>query len=140
MKGKKEKIIRVFFTKEEADRAFGELIRKAFSKRLEKPVIDETFISIDELVRIFTPRRIELLARIQELNPNSITELAEKIGRDFKNVYNDLKALAVVGLVEFEGKGRNKRPYLPYERVKFVFAKSDMDIKELSALGALKSA
>jgi len=140
MKEKREKVIRVFLTKEEADRAFGELIRRAFTKELEKPVIDETFISIEELVRIFTPRRMELLAKIRELKPNSITELAEKIERDFKNVYNDLKALAAVGLVEFEGKGRNKKPYLPYERVKFEFAKSDIDIKELSALGALKSA
>ena len=140
MKEEKRKIIKVFLTKEEADRAFGELIRRAFAKKLEKPVVDETFISIDELVRILTPRRMELLTKIQELKPNSITELAQKIGRDFKNVYNDLKALAVVGLVEFEGEGRNKRPYLPYEKVKFEFAKSDMDIKELSALGALKSA
>jgi predicted transcriptional regulator len=140
MKKNREKVIRVFLTKEEADRAFGELVRKAFAKELKNPVIDETFISIEELVRIFTPRRMELLAKIQELKPNSITELAQKLERDFKNVYNDLKALATVGLVDFKGEGRNKKPYLPYERVKLMFAKSDIDIKELSALGTLKSA
>ena len=138
--GKREKVIRVFLTKEEADRAFGELIRKAFRKELKKPVVDEAFISIEELVRIFTPRRMELLAKIQEFNPNSIKELAEKAGRDFKNVYNDLRALSAVGLVEFEGEGRNRKPYLPYERVKFVFAKDSMDIRELSVLSSLKSA
>jgi len=130
MKGR-EKVIRIFLTKEEADRAFGELIRKAFNRELREPVVNETFVSIEELVRILTPRRMELLARIQELNPKSIKELAEKTGRDFKNVYNDLKALSAVGLVEFKGEGRNRKPYLPYERVRFVFAKDSMDIREL---------
>ena len=55
MKGK-EKIIRIFLTKEEADRAFGELIRKAFNRELKKQIINETFVSIEELVKIFTPR------------------------------------------------------------------------------------
>ena len=32
MKKNREEVIRVFLTKEEADRAFGELVRKAFAK------------------------------------------------------------------------------------------------------------
>ena len=130
MKGR-EKIIRIFLTKEEADRAFGKLIRRAFNRELKEPVVNETFVSIEELVKIFTPRRMELLAMIHELNPKSIKELAEKTGRDFKNVYNDLKALSAVGLVEFKEEGKNRKPYIPYERIKFLFAKDSIDIKEL---------
>ena len=128
----KEKVIRVFLTKEEADKTFSELIRKAFNRELEKPIVDETFVSIGELVRILTPCRMELLKKIHELKPNSIKELAEKTGRDFKNVYNDLKVLSAIGLVEFREEGRSRRPYLPYDKVKFVFAKESVGIEELS--------
>jgi len=117
-----KRIVRLFLTKEEKDRKFGELTRnyleKAFNGKLsDTEAVDEIFLTVEELGRILTPCRIELLQKIRELNPNSIKELARKVGRDFKNVYNDLKVLHVAGLVEFKENGKNKKPYLPYDEL-----------------------
>jgi len=116
------RIVRLFLTKDEKDRKFGELTRdyleKAFSGKLSgTEAVDEIFLTVEELGRILTPRRIELLQKIRELNPASIKELAEKVGRDFKNVYSDLKVLHAAGLVEFKEKGRSRKPYLPYNEL-----------------------
>ncbi len=119
-----KKVVRLFLTKEEKNRRFGELTRKylekAFEGKLnETETIDEVFLTVEELGRILTPRRIELLQKIRELKPSSIKELAEKIGRDFKNVYNDLKVLHGAGFVEFEEDGKSRKPYLPYDELEF---------------------
>jgi len=111
----KTRTIRIFLTKEEADRAVGRLIRQAFKGGLKEPVLDEIFVSLDELARALTPRRAELLAKIQEVHPESIKELAERIGRDFKNVYNDLQVLASIGLVDLEKDGRTTKVSVPDE-------------------------
>jgi len=111
----KTRTIRIFLTKEEADRAVGRLIRQAFKGGLKEPVLDEIFVSLDELAKALTPRRAELLAKIQEIHPESIKGLAERIGRDFKNVYNDLQVLASIGLVDLEKDGRTTKISVPDE-------------------------
>jgi len=113
----KTRTVRVFLTKEEADRAVGRIIRQAFKGELKEPILDEVFVSLDELAKALTPKRAELLAKIQEVHPTSIKELAENIGRDFKNVYNDLLVLASVGLVDLEKKGRTTKVSVPDEIV-----------------------
>ena len=130
-----KKVVRLFLTKEEKNRRFGELTRKylekAFEGKLnETETIDEVFLTVEELGRILTPRRIELLQKIRELNPSSIKELAEKIGRDFKNVYNDLKVLHGAGFVEFEEDGKSRKPYLPYDELEFKLDEGTVNILE----------
>ena len=119
-----KRVVRLFLTKEEKDRKFGKLTRECLEKAFEGKLddtetIDEVFLTVEELGRILTPRRIELLQKIRELEPKSIKELAEKIGRDFKNVYNDLRVLHGAGFVEFEEDGKSKKPYLPYDELEF---------------------
>ena len=128
-----KKVVRLFLTKEEKNRRFGELTRKylekAFEGKLnETETIDEVFLTVEELGRILTPRRIEFLQKIRELKPSSIKELAEKIGRDFKNVYNDLKVLHGAGFVEFEENGKSRKPYLPYDELEFKLDEEMLDI------------
>ena len=113
----KTRTVRIFLTREEADRAIGRLIRQAFKGGLREPVLNEVFVSLDELARALTPRRAELLAKIQEFKPESIKELADRIGRDFKNVYNDLQVLASIGLVDLEKEGRATKVSVPDEIV-----------------------
>ena len=130
-----KRVVRLFLTKEEKNRKFGELTReyleKAFEEKLDDTeAIDEVFLTVEELGRILTPRRIELLQKIRELKPSSIKELAEKIGRDFKNVYNDLKALHGAGFVEFEEDGKSRRPYLPYDELEFKLDEGTVNILE----------
>lgn len=59
-----------------------------------------------------TPRRMELLDKLSRYHVNSINDLASKIGRDVKNVYNDLKTLESLGFVRLVREGRNSVPEL----------------------------
>jgi predicted transcriptional regulator len=62
--------------------------------------------------RKLTPRRLELLDQLTEGRAGSINELAERAGRDVKNVYRDLKALEEMGFVALNREGRSMVPEL----------------------------
>jgi predicted transcriptional regulator len=53
-------------------------------------------------------------------NANSINELASRIGRDVKNVYNDLKILESLGLIELVKNGRRMIPDLLVKEITFL--------------------
>src|ERR1700687_2299532 len=52
------------------------------------------------LRNFFSARGFELRRAIRRHEPQSIKELAERVKRDFKNVYSDVQYLARLGLVE----------------------------------------
>lgn len=83
------------------------------------------FVSVEAMRRVLTPSRLALLHLIRTRHPRSIAALAKLIGRNFKNVYADLKLLADLGLVHLE-KGTRLRdsvtPTVPYERIQFEIA------------------
>lgn len=67
------------------------------------------FESVEELRRILTEKRLELLLAITRHRPASVHELAGLLGRDYKNVSTDITLLQRLGLVRLEatsGKGR----------------------------------
>lgn len=57
-----------------------------------------------------TPKRMELLEFISQMNPTSIKDLAQKAERDYKNVYDDVDVLQRFHLLEMERRGKNRRP------------------------------
>lgn len=71
---------------------------------------EETLDLDGECLSKLTPKRIEILDTISSMNFQSITELAAKIGRDIKNVYEDLKVLEEMGFVKLERRGRRVHP------------------------------
>ncbi|MBO8179862.1 MAG: hypothetical protein H0Z19_05190 [Archaeoglobus sp.] len=68
-------------------------------------------------VSFLTPQKLQILEAIKKYKPKSIRELAEKVGRDVKNVYLDVKDLERVGLIELHNSGRAKRVELKYNEV-----------------------
>ena len=64
----------------------------------------------DDIYDIFTEKRLEIVREIRQSNPSSIRDLAEKLERDIKNVYEDLNILSRHHIVSFEIIGRRKRP------------------------------
>ncbi len=70
---------------------------------------EELNLSAIEYMMI-TPRRLELLDYLGVEPVSSINDLAEKLGRDVKNVYNDLKALEQLGFVSLRKEGRSLVP------------------------------
>ena len=79
------------------------------------------FENAEELRRILTERRLELLLAITRHQPASVLELAGLVGRDYKNVSTDITLLERLGLVNLApqaGKGRAKAPTVPYDEIR----------------------
>ena len=63
-----------------------------------------------DLFDVLSPKRAELLTYLANNEVISIRDLAQKLHRNYKNVYDDLKALSKYELVELKGKGRALKP------------------------------
>jgi predicted transcriptional regulator len=72
------------------------------------------FDSIDTMRAILTNKRLLILKTVREQSPSSVYELAKMLGRDLKNVNQDLKLLAEVGLVTLEKKQTDKKRVIPH--------------------------
>ena len=70
---------------------------------------EELSLTREEYTQL-TPRRLELLDFLGAEPVSSINDLAEKLGRDVKNVYNDLKVLENLGFIALRNKGRSHIP------------------------------
>ncbi len=64
----------------------------------------------EEEYMLLTPRRLELLDFLGAEPVSSINDLAEKLGRDVKNVYTDLKILEKLGFISLRREGRSLVP------------------------------
>ena len=87
--------------------------RIAAGKDIQK-VHDITFTSYTAMRKILTPRRLELLHAVKEKNPHSVYELAHLLGRDLKNVNDDLAILANIGLVELRRTAKGRKKVVPW--------------------------
>jgi len=87
----------------------------AYRGYVESGELDYAVEEVRELkpkqVALLTPKRLELLHSLGSLYVDSINDLAEKTGRNVKNVYQDLKTLKSLDLVTF--KKRGKRNIVP---------------------------
>ncbi|HUA98953.1 MAG TPA: hypothetical protein VMA34_11550 [Terracidiphilus sp.] len=63
------------------------------------------FESWDTLARVLSGKRVELLGYVRRNEVRSIRALAQALGRDYRNVHADVKALEAAGLVENTPKG-----------------------------------
>lgn len=59
-----------------------------------------TFASPAQLFSVLTPKRWEMIERLQALGPSSLRGLARALGRDVKRVHEDAAALLDWGLME----------------------------------------
>ena len=80
-----------------------------------QPVLN--FGSYAEISRLLSPKNLELLEMIFTHNPESISEAAKLVDRDYKQVHRNLSELEDIGIIEFEGGGAGtaKRPKLGYD-------------------------
>jgi predicted transcriptional regulator len=61
------------------------------------------FENLETLLKTLTPGRWVLLKKLHQQGPASIRSLAKGLGRDYKNVYQDVKRLEQIGLIERAG-------------------------------------
>ena len=74
-----------------------------------------TFANEQRLSEVFNERTYALLRVIRDEEPESIRETARFVGRDVKNVHEELTTLEALGIVRFEAEGQSKRPVFPYD-------------------------
>jgi predicted transcriptional regulator len=107
-------------TSAERSKAIREAMRGVASGHRTPQEPELYFENLEELRRILTEKRLELLLAITRHRPASVHELASLVGRDYKNVSTDIALLGRLGLVSLEargGKGRAQAPTVPYDEV-----------------------
>jgi len=74
-----------------------------------------------EQAALLTPKRIELLYKLAALRVESINDLAKKVRRNVKNVYQDLKVLSRIGFVRLnKRRGRSIVPETLVKEITFL--------------------
>lgn len=69
------------------------------------------FESPAALFRVLTPKRWELVERLQQLGPSSMRGLARELERDVKRVHEDVHELMECGLIARTEEGKFHVPY-----------------------------
>ncbi|RKE84032.1 transcriptional regulator [Rhizobium sp. AG855] len=77
-----------------------------------------TFSSSAQLFSILSPKRWELIERLQTLGPSTIRGLARALERDVKRVHEDVGVLVEWGLVE---KDEASKVFVPFDEIEADF-------------------
>ena len=63
------------------------------------------FADWETMVRVLSAKRLELLRHVHQHPARNIRALAEALGRDYRRVHEDVKALEAAGLLERDKDG-----------------------------------
>jgi len=64
-----------------------------------------SFESLETLLATLSPKRIELVRFVRRRPNLSIAAVARELGRDYKRVHGDVRALELAGLIEQDARG-----------------------------------
>lgn len=73
-----------------------------------------TFTRLEDLWKVLTPRRLELLKLLHNTGDMSIRALSKLLERDYSNVHADVQELIDFGLIE---KNKNDKILVPWDEV-----------------------
>jgi predicted transcriptional regulator len=62
-----------------------------------------TFANLSAMLEALSPKRLELLRDVHRQPARSVKALADRLGRDYKRVYEDVETLTASGLLRREG-------------------------------------
>jgi predicted transcriptional regulator len=111
-------------TLEEGLQDFADAFHKAQTGKGKSAKTEVFFTSLEAARRVLTPERFKVLRFIKENKPNSIYEVAKGLKKDMKNISQDLRFLAEVGLVELtdsKASRNQKKPVLLSDHIRFEF-------------------
>jgi predicted transcriptional regulator len=84
----------------------------------EQPIERVYFHDVKTFLKYITPKRFELLDSLHHGGAMSVRALAKLLNRHYKNVYDDVKLLEQVGLVEKDAAGLY---FVPWDEVSASF-------------------
>lgn len=73
-----------------------------------------TFVTLESLVSVMSPKRLELLRALRANGPSSIRALATLLARDYKSVHTDVALLTNAGLIR---RGKDGSISAPWDKV-----------------------
>ena len=88
---------------------------------LDYVVEDNLKMDPQTIERVFTEKRLELIAAMGQTEFASISQLASRLRRDIKNTYEDLRILKKAGIVRLTKTRRNVQPKLLIDGISLVF-------------------
>jgi len=77
--------------------------------------------SIEALLYGVTKERLELFSVLVEKRPDDLKQLADYLGRDYQNVYQDAKILAKWGIIQLEGENEEIKIQTSYKKIVLEF-------------------
>lgn len=77
----------------------------------EQPVERVYFHDVKSFLKYITPKRFELLDNLHHNGASSVRALAKLLNRHYKNVFDDVKMLEQIGLVEKDEAGLYSVPW-----------------------------
>lgn len=80
-------------------------------ERLSSAVPQLRFSSINQLFSAITEKRLELIRYVAAHRGLNTRQLAQALGRDYKNVHTDVSALCDYGLLRKDAHGKLRTPY-----------------------------
>lgn len=78
-----------------------------------------SFESTKGFRRLLTDRRLEIMRSLMTEPADSISDLAERLNRNYSTVHEDVEVLAEYGIVQFRQEGQAKQPFVPYDTIEF---------------------
>lgn len=79
----------------------------AWNRATAGETVDEThvtFLDVQTMRDTLSPRRLELLRHVRQHGAGNVRELAQALGRDYKNVHQDVATLEAAGLLQRNGR------------------------------------
>lgn len=70
-----------------------------------------SFVSVDLMWKILTPKRWEIIRAMTGAGPLAIREVARRVNRDVKAVHGDVTALITAGVINKTETGKVEFPY-----------------------------
>jgi len=90
-------------------------IKKGQKVTPEKPMI--IFPDVTTLNAVLTSERLRILFTVKRQKPKSINILAKQLDRKYANVFNDVKKLEELGLLELHQEKNKTEPSVGYESI-----------------------
>ena len=85
----------------------GKRFTRAWERAAAGEQVDEThvtFLDVRTMLDTLSPRRLELLRHVRRHGAANVRELAHALGRDYKNVHQDVAVLESAGLLVRDGR------------------------------------
>jgi len=85
----------------------GRRFSSAWNRAIADEDVDEThvtFLDVQTMLDTLSPKRLQLLRHVRMHGARNVRDLAQAVGRDYKNVHQDVQVLQAAGLLIREGR------------------------------------